>query len=444
MTGDPWVRFAEQFPYVMETLLLGVEMTIIVTLGGFVVAVVLGMLGAMLRTARMLPARMVGTLYVDVFRAVPVLTQLFIIYFGLAELGVKLDPIPAAIIGFGINGGAYLTEVFRAGIQAVHGGQNEAALAIGMTRWQALRIIILPQAMRVVLPPLGNFAIGLLKDTSVASSVAAPELSFRAHMLVDQTYLSTQIYLTVAVLYLAMSLPLSRLVHKTERAPGARPGGVSWDDFIEWLPQLTGGRRWNAEDDGAGLSGCDLGGAPARAGTAISSCLGGCCCHLVCGARTRHASPDTALPDLFRSRLHRDRASAFVAAVAGLGLNYAAYMSEVYRAGIAAVHRGQREAALAIGMTNAVAMRNIILPQALRIIVPPMANYAVSLLKDTSVASLISAPELMLRARDLSSEYFMPMELYLLAGAMYLVMAYPLGKGAHYLEVRMGKGRVAS
>ena len=217
MTGDPWVRFAEQFPYVMETLLLGVEMTIIVTLGGFVVAVVLGMLGAMLRTARMLPARMVGTLYVDVFRAVPVLTQLFIIYFGLAELGVKLDPIPAAIIGFGINGGAYLTEVFRAGIQAVHGGQNEAALAIGMTRWQALRIIILPQAMRVVVPPLGNFAIGLLKDTSVASSVAAPELSFRAHMLVDQTYLSTQIYLTVAVLYLAMSLPLSRLVHKTER-----------------------------------------------------------------------------------------------------------------------------------------------------------------------------------------------------------------------------------
>ena len=217
MTDGPWARFATQFPYVMETLLLGVEMTIIVTLGSFIVAVLLGMLGAVLRTARLLPARIVGTLYVDVFRAVPVLTQLFIIYFGLAELGVKLDPIPAAIVGFGINGGAYLTEVFRAGIEAVHGGQNEAALAIGMTRWQALRIIILPQAMRVVVPPLGNFAIGLLKDTSVASSVAAPELSFRAHMLVDQTYLSTQIYLTVAVLYLAMSLPLARLVHKTER-----------------------------------------------------------------------------------------------------------------------------------------------------------------------------------------------------------------------------------
>jgi His/Glu/Gln/Arg/opine family amino acid ABC transporter permease subunit len=116
----------------------------------------------------------------------------------------------------------------------------------------------------------------------------------------------------------------------------------------------------------------------------------------------------------------------------------------VLSAFIAAVIHGQREAALAIGMTNSLALRSVILPQALRIIVPPMANYAVSLLKDTSVASLISAPELMLRARDLSSEYFMPMELYLLVGAMYLVMAYPLGKGAQYLEVRMGKGRVAS
>jgi His/Glu/Gln/Arg/opine family amino acid ABC transporter permease subunit len=135
--------------------------------------------------------------------------------------------------------------------------------------------------------------------------------------------------------------------------------------------------------------------------------------------------------------------SGFAAAVIGLGMNYAAYMAEVYRAGIAAVHRGQREAALAIGMTNALAMRSIILPQAIRIIVPPMANYAVSLLKDTSVASLISAPELMLRARDLSSEYFMPMQLYLLVGAIYLIMAYPLGKGARYLELRLGTGRTA-
>lgn len=212
-----WGRFFAQFPYVIDTLLLGVEMTIIVTLGGFVAAVLLGLVGAVLRTSRFALLRLIGTVYVDVFRAVPVLTQLFIIYFGLAELGIKLPPIPAAIIGFGINGGAYLTEVFRAGIEAVHRGQAEAAFSIGMTRMQALRIIILPQAARVILPPLGNFAIGLLKDTSIASSVAAPELTFRARMLVDQTYLSTQIYLTVAALYLAMSLPLAHLVARLER-----------------------------------------------------------------------------------------------------------------------------------------------------------------------------------------------------------------------------------
>ncbi len=136
--------------------------------------------------------------------------------------------------------------------------------------------------------------------------------------------------------------------------------------------------------------------------------------------------------------------AAFTAAVIGLGCNYAAYMAEVYRAGIAAIHQGQREAALSIGMTSAQAMRIIVLPQAFRVIVPPMANYAVSLLKDTSVASLISAPELMLRARDLSSEYFTPMELYLLVGGMYLVMAYPLAKAARYLEVRLGRGRLAA
>jgi polar amino acid transport system permease protein/cystine transport system permease protein len=220
MTAPPagtWERALEQFPVLLDGLLLGARMTVIVTLGGFLASVLLGVVFAAMRTARAASLRAIGTVYVDVFRAVPVLTQLFIIYFGLAQIGIRLQPIPAAIIGFGINGGAYLTEVFRAGIEAVHRGQTEAALAIGMRPAQALHEIVLPQALRIVLPPLGNFAIGLLKDTSVASAVAAPELTFRAHMLVDQTYLSTQIYLMVAALYLAMSLPLAFLVRRLER-----------------------------------------------------------------------------------------------------------------------------------------------------------------------------------------------------------------------------------
>ena len=145
------------------------------------------------------------------------LTQLFVIYFGLAAIGIRLSPIPAAIAGFGLNGGAYLTEVFRGGLEAVGRGQVEAAQALGLGRLRILRLILLPQAFRITLPALVNFAIGLLKDTSLASAVAAPELSFNARMLVDRTFLSTQIYALVAFLYLAMSLPLALLGRRLER-----------------------------------------------------------------------------------------------------------------------------------------------------------------------------------------------------------------------------------
>ena len=200
----------------VPVLLLAAVTTVQITIGGFVVALLIGLLGAVLQSFRSRLLRAAVAVYVDVFRAVPVLTQLFIIYFGLTDIGIRLDPIPAAIVGFGLNGGALLTEVFRAGIGSVHQGQLEAAQMIGMTRLGALRIVILPQAMRVVLPPLGNFAIGLLKDTALASAVAAPELMFRARNLVDKTFLSSQIYLTVAVIYLAMSLPLGQLTRWAE------------------------------------------------------------------------------------------------------------------------------------------------------------------------------------------------------------------------------------
>ena len=212
-----WSRFAERFPEIIRLLLDGVGMTVIVTAGSLAVSILLGVIFAAFRTSESRALRALTHVYIEVFRSVPVLTQLFIIYFGLASAGIRLSPIPAALVGFGLNGGSYLTEVFRAGIEAVDRGQTEAALAIGMTRLAALRIIVLPQALRVVLPSLANFAIGLLKETSLASAVAAPELSFNAGMLVRQTYLSTQIYACVAVLYLAMSLPLSFLTRALER-----------------------------------------------------------------------------------------------------------------------------------------------------------------------------------------------------------------------------------
>ena len=220
MSPDPWVRAYDLLPELLSVLLTGAVVTLEVTAGAFLLAIVIGLAFAVLRTLPSRLSRALASLYVEVFRGVPVLTQLFVIYFGLAELGLRLDPLSAAILGFGINGGAYLTEVFRAGIESIHQGQIEAAYMLGMTRMMGLRIIVLPQAVRVVLPPLGNFAVGLLKDTALASAVAAPELTFRGRTLVDQTYLSTQVYLLVAVIYLAMSLPLAHAVRRVEARLG--------------------------------------------------------------------------------------------------------------------------------------------------------------------------------------------------------------------------------
>jgi polar amino acid transport system permease protein/cystine transport system permease protein len=217
MGAGEWGRAYALLPQFLSFLFAGAVMTVIVTVGGFVVSVVLGLVFAGCRTGKSPALRMLGYAYVEVFRAVPVLTQLFIIYFGLAAIGIRLSPIPAAITGFGLNGGAYLTEVFRSGIEAVGRGQVEAAHALGLSRFRTLILIVLPQGLRVVLPSLVNFSIGLLKDTSLASAVAAPELSFNAHMLVDRTFLSTQVYLLVAFFYLAMSLPLGILGRRLER-----------------------------------------------------------------------------------------------------------------------------------------------------------------------------------------------------------------------------------
>jgi ABC-type amino acid transport system permease subunit len=118
----------------------------------------------------------------------------------------------------------------------------------------------------------------------------------------------------------------------------------------------------------------------------------------------------------------------------GLGLNASAYLSEVYRAGIEAVPKGQYEAAQTIGMTRFKTMRWVVLPQAIRVVLAPIGNVAISLLKDTSVASLIATPDLMLRAQDLSSVYFMPLETYLIVGAMYFVLCFPLSLAVRMLE----------
>src|SRR5229473_940670 len=211
----------ELYFYIFRMLLKGAGVTIEVALGSLLFSVLVAMLLAGCQSFGGLITRGLVRLYVEIFRAIPVLTQLFIIYFGLATLGIKLASVPAAILGLGLNGAAYCTEIFRAGIGAIASGQSEAARSLGLRRWQVLRHVILPQAVRVVLPPLTNFSVQLLKNTSVASAVAAPEIMLLARNLVNETFLSPQIYLSVCLVYLCISLPMMRLASWLETHLGA-------------------------------------------------------------------------------------------------------------------------------------------------------------------------------------------------------------------------------
>jgi His/Glu/Gln/Arg/opine family amino acid ABC transporter permease subunit len=197
-------------------LLKGAVMTVQITVGALVVAIVLGLIMAFIKTTRLRIAHLLVNIYIEIFRGIPALTLLFILYFGLAYMGVKVEPTPAAIIGLGAIGGAILTEVFRSGFEALHHGQREAALAVGMTPMMAMRYIIFPQAIRIVLPPVGNYAIGLLKDTAIVSAIAAPEIMFWARNLVTSTFETTLVYVLAAALYFCMSFPLAQVVNKLE------------------------------------------------------------------------------------------------------------------------------------------------------------------------------------------------------------------------------------
>ncbi len=198
-------------------LLLGAVTTVEITVLSFTAAIVIGLTFALLKLGSPKPISWLIDIYVEIFRNTPVLAQLFIIYFGLAYSGIKVASIPAAIIGLSLNGGAILTEVFRSGLAAVHRGQREAALAVGMTPWTTVRFIILPQTWRITLPPLGNYAIALLKDTAVVSAIAAPEIMFYARNLVTSTFDTTFIYILAALLYFALSFPLARMINRFEQ-----------------------------------------------------------------------------------------------------------------------------------------------------------------------------------------------------------------------------------
>jgi L-cystine transport system permease protein len=204
-----------------------VAFTAPLTLLSFIFGLTVGLVTALVRLFGPAPLAAIARFYVWIIRGTPLLVQLFLIFYGLPNVGIVLDAFPAALIGFTLNVGAYSSEIVRAAIGSVPKGQWEAAYSIGMSWSQAMRRTILPQAARVAVPPLSNTFISLVKDTSLAAAITVPELFQAAQRIVATTYEPLILYIQAALIYLALSSILSALQVRLERRLG-RYGG-----FIE-------------------------------------------------------------------------------------------------------------------------------------------------------------------------------------------------------------------
>ena len=197
-------------------LLKGAYYTVVLSLGGMFFGLLLGFALAVGRLYGPAPVRWLTRLYVSFFRGTPLLVQLFLIYYGLPQLGIQLDPLPAALIGFSLNMAPYTSEILRAAIASIDRGQWEAAASIGMSKTQTLYRAILPQAARTALPPLGNSFISLVKDTALAATIQVPELFRQAQLITARTFEIFTMYLAAALIYWVLASILAHFQARLE------------------------------------------------------------------------------------------------------------------------------------------------------------------------------------------------------------------------------------
>jgi len=189
----------------LPILLKGSVMTVELTVITLVIGTFLGIVLALLKLSKNTFFRIMSGFYTWIFRGTPLLLQLFFFYYGLPFIGLKLTPFGAAVIGLGLNCGAYMAEIIRGGIQSIDKGQFEAAKALGFNYSETMRKIILPQTFKVIIPPVGNEFIAMLKDTSLVSTIAMVELMRSAQQMYATTFKPIEIFLTAGVLYLLMT-----------------------------------------------------------------------------------------------------------------------------------------------------------------------------------------------------------------------------------------------
>jgi len=216
---DKFLRDAAEF---LPILLQGVGLTIVVTVGSLILSTILGLVWALLRVSGVRALAGLSAGLINLIRGIPIIVLLFYLYFVMPDFGIALTALQAAILGLGLAYSAYQAENFRAGIEAIDKGQIEAAQAIGMGWWLTMRRVILPQAVRIVLPPYGNIMIMLLKDSSQASTITVAELALQGKLIASSTFKNTSVFTLVALMYLTMSIPLILLVRHFEKKAGHR------------------------------------------------------------------------------------------------------------------------------------------------------------------------------------------------------------------------------
>lgn len=198
-------------------LLHGIAVTVEITLCALLVSIVLGFLWALMALSRFRVLRAISLTIVNIIRGIPIIVQLFYMYFVVPEIGIQLDAFSAGVLGLGLAYSVYQAENFRAGFLSVDPSLIETAQSLGMSELGILRRVTFPLAVRVVLPPFGNTAIMLLKDSSIASTITVSELTRAGQLIAISTFKNMSVYTLVALLYLLMSLPLSILTKRLER-----------------------------------------------------------------------------------------------------------------------------------------------------------------------------------------------------------------------------------
>ena len=218
-----WSVVSAYFPAMM----MGLAVTLKVSAISELVGIAVGLVVALSRLSTFAPLRYLAIAYIDFLRGIPVLVMLLWVYYGFSILfGLNLSEMEAAVIGLGCSYAAYIAEIFRSGIQAIPVGQREAGRTLGLARWQVMAYVVLPQAVRIIIPPMGNTVISMLKDSSLVAIIAVSDLMRQTMVAASETFRPFELYAAAAIIYYILTFITARLVTVIERRLDRQPAAA--------------------------------------------------------------------------------------------------------------------------------------------------------------------------------------------------------------------------